>query len=120
MVRYPPYDSVARYDRPPQSYGNGGYGGGGGFGGGGYGGGYGGGGGGGGGGWGDDKMHGLGNGLRAVDWNAAKLEKFEKNFYVEDKRVSARSDREIEEFRRLKEMKVRGQRLVFGAMLMFA
>lgn len=52
-------------------------------------------------------MGNLGGGLRAVDWNSHKLEKFEKNFYVEDKRVSARSDQEIEEFRRSKEMKVR-------------
>lgn len=29
-----------------------------------------------------------------------------KNFYVEDKRVTARSDRDIDEFRRAKEMKV--------------
>ena len=43
----------------------------------------------------------------AVDWSNYKLERFEKNFYVEDKRVSERSDREIEEFRRDKEMRVR-------------
>lgn len=83
-----------------QSYGgHGGYGGG-------YGGGFGGGYGGGGGGWGDDKMSNLGGGLKTVDWSSHKLERFEKNFYVEDKRVSARSEREIEEFRRSKEMKV--------------
>ncbi|KAF5377078.1 hypothetical protein D9757_007730 [Collybiopsis confluens] len=66
-------------------------------------------GGGGGGGWGDDKMGNLGGGLRSVDWSQAKLERFEKNFYVEDKRVSARSDREIEEFRRSKEMRIQGR-----------
>ena len=85
-----------------QSYGGsyGGYGSGGG----GYGGGYG---GGGGGGWGnDDKMSNLGGGLRSIDWSSTKLEHFEKNFYVEDKRVASRSDREIDEFRRSKEMKV--------------
>lgn len=90
------------------SYGGsyGGYGGG--YGGGGYGGGYGG--GGGGGGWGnDDKMSNLGGGLRSIDWNTTKLEHFEKNFYVEDKRVAARSDRDIDEFRRGKEMKVQGR-----------
>ena len=66
-----------------------------------------GGGGGGGGGWGnDDKMSNLGGGLRSIDWNTTKLEHFEKNFYVEDKRVAARSDRDIDEFRRGKEMKV--------------
>lgn len=88
------------------------YGGGGSYSGGGYGGGYGGG-GGGGGAWGgghhDDRMSNLGGGLRTVDWSSQKLSHFEKNFYVEDKRVSARSDREIEEFRRLKEMKVQGR-----------
>lgn len=51
-------------------------------------------------------MSNLGGGLKAVDWTTHKLERFEKNFYVEDKRVSARSDREIEEFRKTKEMKV--------------
>jgi ATP-dependent RNA helicase DDX5/DBP2 len=70
--------------------------------------------GGGGGGWGgghggggyDDKMSNLGGGLRSVDWNNTKLEHFEKNFYIEDKRVTARSDKEVEEFRREKEIKV--------------
>lgn len=52
-------------------------------------------------------MSNLGGSLRAVDWSSHKLERFEKNFYVEDKRVTARSDREIEEFRKAKEMKVR-------------
>ena len=78
---------------------------------------YGGGGGGGGGGWGSgagghdsyDRMGNLGGGLRTVDWASQKLAYFEKNFYVEDKRVSARSDREIEEFRKNKEMKVQGR-----------
>lgn len=51
-------------------------------------------------------MSNLGGGLRNVDWNSQRLERFEKNFYVEDKRVTARSDREIEEFRKVKEMKV--------------
>jgi hypothetical protein len=92
-----------------QSYG-GGYGGGhgGGYGGGGGGGGYGGG-GYGGGGYGGDRMGSLGGGLRTIDWNSQRLERFEKNFYVEDKRVSARSDREVEDFRRTKEMKVFGR-----------
>lgn len=72
---------------------------------------YGGGGGGGGGyggSWGGDRMgDGLGGGLRSIDWTQQKQIPFEKNFYVEDKRVSSRSDREIEEFRRTKEIKVR-------------
>lgn len=53
-----------------------------------------------------DRMSNLGGGLRQIDWGTQRLEKFEKNFYVEDRRVSARSDREIEEFRRVKEMRV--------------
>ncbi|KAG1835160.1 P-loop containing nucleoside triphosphate hydrolase protein [Suillus variegatus] len=87
------------------SHGNyGGYGGGGG-------GGYG---GGGGGGWGggggyEDKMGGLGGGLKTIDWGSQKLERFEKNFYVEDKRVSAMTDREVEDFRKTKEIKVQGR-----------
>ncbi|CAE6436263.1 unnamed protein product [Rhizoctonia solani] len=90
-------------------YGSRGYGGGsgggyGGGGGGGYGG-YGGGGGGGGG----DRMSNLGGGLRTVDWASQSLTKFEKNFYREHPKVSARSDAEITEFRRQKEMKVQGR-----------
>jgi ATP-dependent RNA helicase DDX5/DBP2 len=49
---------------------------------------------------------GLGGSLRSIDWSQYKQIPFEKNFYVEDKRVSSRSDREIEEFRRAKEIKV--------------
>ena len=49
----------------------------------------------------------LGSSLRSIDWSQQKQITFEKNFYVEDKRVSSRSDREIEEFRRTKEIKVR-------------
>lgn len=52
-------------------------------------------------------MSNLGGSLRTVDWASQKISHFEKNFYVEDKRVAARSDKEIEEFRRSKEMKVR-------------
>lgn len=79
-----------------------------------YGGGYGGG-GYGGGGWGgaDGKTSNLGGGLRAVDWANTKIERFEKNFYMEDKRVTARSQQEIEEFRRSKEIKV-GQHLLYA------
>jgi len=78
------------YNGYSNGYGGGGYGGGYG----GYGGGY------------DDKMGNLGGSLRTVDWSSTKLERFEKNFYVEDKRVSSRSEREIEDFRREKEIKV--------------
>jgi ATP-dependent RNA helicase DDX5/DBP2 len=52
-------------------------------------------------------MSNLGGGLRQIDWGTQRLEKFEKNFYIEDKRVSSRSEREVEDFRRLKEMRVR-------------
>jgi len=52
-------------------------------------------------------MSNLGGGLRNVDWSSTKLEHFEKNFYIEDKRVTARTEREIEEFKRSKEIKVR-------------
>jgi ATP-dependent RNA helicase DDX5/DBP2 len=83
-----------------QSYGNGnsnGYSGGYGSG---YGGGY-------GGSWGGDRTGDtLGGNLRSIDWSQHKQIPFEKNFYIEDKRVSAHSDREIEEFRKLKEIKV--------------
>jgi hypothetical protein len=51
-------------------------------------------------------MSNLGGGLRNVDWSSTKLEHFEKNFYIEDKRVTARTEREIEEFKRSKEIKV--------------
>lgn len=84
-----------------QSYGYGGsYSGGGGYGGGG-------GWGGGGGGYGEDKMSNLGGGLRSIDWASTRLQHFEKNFYVEDKRVTQRSQKEVDDYMRSKEMKVR-------------
>ncbi len=46
-----------------------------------------------------------------MDWTNTRLEKFEKNFYAEDKQVTARSEREVEEFRRLKEIKVQGRNI---------
>ncbi|KAK0223056.1 P-loop containing nucleoside triphosphate hydrolase protein [Armillaria fumosa] len=54
-------------------------------------------------------MSNLGGGLRTVDWTSTKLEVFEKNFYVEDKKVSQRSEREIEDFRKTKEIRVQGR-----------
>lgn len=62
-------------------------------------------------------MGNLGGGLRNIDWTNQKLERFEKNFYVEDKRVSALSDREVEEFRRSKEIKVTRQQFSCNSML---
>jgi ATP-dependent RNA helicase DDX5/DBP2 len=99
MVKLPAREPMRFADVLVQSHGNygGGYGG--------NGGGYGGGGWGGGGGY-EDKMGGLGGGLRTIDWASQKLERFEKNFYVEDKRVSAMADREVEDFRKTKEIKV--------------
>ncbi|WWD06943.1 ATP-dependent RNA helicase DBP2-A [Kwoniella europaea PYCC6329] len=100
------------------SYGGGSYGGGyGGGSGGGYGGGGGGYGGGGGGGYGGggsyggggDRMGNLGGGLHTIDWNHTNLTKFEKNFYVQDPRVTARTDAEITQFRAEKTMKIQGQ-----------
>jgi len=52
-------------------------------------------------------MGNLGGGLRSIDWSSQKLERFEKNFYAEDKRISALSEREVEEFRRSKDIKAR-------------
>ncbi|KAH8117723.1 DEAD-domain-containing protein [Phellopilus nigrolimitatus] len=56
-------------------------------------------------------MGALGGGLRTIDWGTTRLEKFEKNFYREDPRVTARSEREIEDFRKLKEMKINGRNI---------
>ena len=46
--------------------------------------------------------------MRTIDWKSQQLTKFEKNFYVEDKRVTARSDREVHDFRKKKEIAVSG------------
>lgn len=72
----------------------------------------------------------LGGNLRAQKWDMSTLVKFEKvsacargrtrssadlvapalqNFYEEDKRVAARTEREVQEFRREKEIQVFGQ-----------
>lgn len=95
------------------SYGSGGYGGGG-YGGS-YGGGYGGGGGGGGGGYGahdsyggGDRMSNLGAGLRTIDWATQDLPPVGKDFYKEAPSVTARSQVEIDEFRKEKQMTIQG------------
>ncbi|KAI0313180.1 DEAD-domain-containing protein [Amylostereum chailletii] len=54
-------------------------------------------------------MSNLGGGLKTIDWSASKQIVFEKNFYTEDKRVSALSEREVEEVRRVKEIRVQGR-----------
>ncbi|BCS18124.1 DEAD-box ATP-dependent RNA helicase DBP2 [Aspergillus puulaauensis] len=106
-------------------YSNGYSNGGGGGGGGGYGGGYGGGGGGGGygGGYGGggygrdagaaggDRMSNLGSGLKKQDWDLDSLPKFEKSFYKEHPDVAARSQREVDEFRKTSEMTVQGKNI---------
>mgnify|MGYP002718745900 CR=1 FL=1 len=75
----------------------------------------------------------LGSGLRAQNWDVSSLIKFEKNFYEcvcllfrtanraafadpthrnrEDARVAARSEREVQEFRREKEIQVFGNNI---------
>lgn len=54
-------------------------------------------------------MSGLGAGLKHQNWDPSTLTKFEKNFYVEDPAVSARSQREVDEYRRLHQMTIYGQ-----------
>ncbi|KAJ7123356.1 DEAD-domain-containing protein [Mycena filopes] len=54
-------------------------------------------------------MSNLGGSLRNIDWASAKVEHFEKNFYIEDKKVKDRSETEIEEFKREKEIRVQGR-----------
>jgi ATP-dependent RNA helicase DDX5/DBP2 len=44
--------------------------------------------------------------LRAQHWDLSKLPKFEKNFYIEHPAVTARTDFEVEDYRREKEITV--------------
>ncbi|KAL5047285.1 hypothetical protein BDW71DRAFT_197019 [Aspergillus fruticulosus] len=83
-------------------YGGGGYSGGGGYG-------RGGGGAGAGAGAGGDRMGNLGSGLKKQDWDLDTLPKFEKSFYKEHPDVTARSQREVDEFRKKCEMTVQGR-----------
>ncbi|PWN91601.1 RNA helicase [Acaromyces ingoldii] len=53
-------------------------------------------------------MSNLGSGLQKIDWGTASLTRFEKNFYEEDRRVTARSDAEVAKFRQEKEMTIAG------------
>lgn len=53
-------------------------------------------------------MSALGSGLNKVNWASTNLSHFEKNFYSEDKRVSARSDRDVAAFRSEKQMTISG------------
>lgn len=66
--------------------------------------------GGGGGGYGGgDRMSQLGANLKTQTWDLETLPKFEKSFYKEDPAVTARSEHEVAEFRKLKEMTVQGK-----------
>lgn len=74
-----------------------GYSSGGGYGGGGY------------GGSGGDKMSQLGANLKTQHWDMETLPKFEKSFYKEDPAVANRSPRDVDAFRKEKEMAVQGR-----------
>ncbi|KAF7168333.1 hypothetical protein CNMCM5623_001341 [Aspergillus felis] len=54
-------------------------------------------------------MSNLGAGLKKQDWDLDTLPKFEKSFYKEHPDVAARSDREVDEFRKKQEMTVQGR-----------
>ncbi|KAI4162809.1 MAG: hypothetical protein LQ342_003526 [Letrouitia transgressa] len=56
-----------------------------------------------------DKMANLGAGLKEQHFDISTLPKFEKSFYKEDPSVSSRSDREVEAFRKSKEITVQGK-----------
>ncbi|KAL8935617.1 MAG: hypothetical protein Q9211_004602 [Gyalolechia sp. 1 TL-2023] len=56
-----------------------------------------------------DKMANLGAGLKTQNWDIATLPKFEKSFYKEDPAVANRSERDVEAFRKLKEITVQGK-----------
>ena len=45
-------------------------------------------------------MGGLGSGLKAQNWDPSTLTKFEKSFYIESPAVSARSEREVSEYKK--------------------
>ena len=53
-------------------------------------------------------MQALGSGLKKQNWDASSLSRFEKNFYVENPAVAARSEREIHEYRKLHQMQIFG------------
>lgn len=61
------------------------------------------------GGSGGDKMSNLGAGLKTQHWDPATMPKFEKSFYKEDPNITARSSREVDEFRRKLEITVQGK-----------
>ncbi|KAH8117119.1 RNA helicase [Phellopilus nigrolimitatus] len=58
---------------------------------------------------GNDRGSNLGNHLKNIDWDHQRLEKFEKNFYLEDKRVAARSEGDVHDFRKERQIIVTGR-----------
>lgn len=64
---------------------------------------------GGGGGGGGDKMSQLGANLKQQHWDMETLPKFEKSFYKENPNVTNRSSRDVDAFRKEKEMTVQGR-----------
>ncbi|KAI4096705.1 MAG: hypothetical protein LQ344_000845 [Seirophora lacunosa] len=56
-----------------------------------------------------DKMANLGAGLKTQNWDMATMPKFEKSFYKEDPAVTNRSERDVEAFRKLKEITIQGK-----------
>ena len=53
-------------------------------------------------------MSGLGSTLKKQNWDPSSLSRFEKNFYVENPAVAARSAREVDEYRKVHEMSIQG------------
>ncbi|KAL8911058.1 MAG: hypothetical protein Q9171_003705 [Xanthocarpia ochracea] len=56
-----------------------------------------------------DKMANLGAGLKTQQWDMNTLPKFEKSFYKEDPTVTNRSERDVDAFRKLKEITIQGK-----------
>lgn len=56
-------------------------------------------------------MANIGAGLKKQTWDLETMPKFEKNFYREAESVMGRSDREVEDFRRKKEIRVNGKHI---------
>ena len=58
---------------------------------------------------GGDRMAALGANLREQTWDLATMPKFEKSFYKEDPAVTNRSSRDVDDYRKQKEMTVQGR-----------
>lgn len=57
-------------------------------------------------------MGALGDNLRSIKWDMASLVPIEKNFYQEDAKVTARTEAEVAQFRREKEIQIFGRKYV--------